>query len=925
MEKKRYFGLRKWQLIVFSIILALLIAVTSVMNTIVIANAGIIDVYLFGSNLEERTEYPEEKVNVIGTEIGEEGFVLLQNKEGCLPIETDKEARTKINLLGIQYINFIYGGGGSGSMDSSNAITLKESLDHAGFEINSELDEFNEKYVEDKSISNESEGIGLGSASDKVDEIPASQYAGKQFESFKTDESIALIVIARKGAERSDLNASVLKLSEEEKELLKYADDNFEKVIVILNTSNVMELGKRGEGEINIENCADAVIHVGSCGRNDLDALGKILSGEINPSGRTVDTWAYDVMSAPATANAGTNKYSNTDYPYITYAEGIYVGYRWYTTAAREGYLDYDEAVRYSFGHGLSYTDFEWTVGELEENDGKLSVDVTVTNIGQRDGKDVVEVYYTAPYDESEGIEKAHLVLAGFAKTKTIEAGGEDSDTVTIEWNISDMASYDYLNEKCYVLSAGDYAVHVMRECNPVNPDSTVKTMTYNVSDKQFIDKLYTDNMITNRFDHAAGTDMGIEYLSRANGFANYDSAVNSGMRQSGTALAERYLEMIPNSYNVNDTNYLDGSNLTLPNQQEQPLSKGQVEVKLYQLIGKDYDDPLWDTFLDQWTFDQLASFVCNGGFNPGGIAAFGVPDTVQMDGPQGLHDTFSSEKADYFMYPGEVCIASTWNTELANRMGQAIGGEASSIGASGWYGPGMNIHRSPLGGRNYEYYSECSTLTNKIAAAVVDGATSQGVICYIKHFVLNDQESNRDGTITWANEQAIREIYLKGFEGSVVEAHSLGVMSSFNRIGCIWAGADYSLLTGIIRDEWGFKGSVITDYYNGGYMNPVQGVRAGNDWYLQGKNAKSQLRDDYKENKTAVTYYTRQAAKNNLYALANSSIAMYGVGEGNELADLVSFTETAVKIWNIMAVIGIMAIVVFTAVKAVLSKRNKA
>lgn len=921
--KKGLFGLKRGLTIVLIVLLALVAVGTPLMNTLVITNSSTIDNAIMGTShaaadVEEddlQDTYDEEAIKALGTRIGEEGYVLLQNQNNALPIEKDN---VTVNILGIQYINFVYGGGGSGRLDSSNAVRLEEALEQAGFTVNEKLDAFNRSYAEAHNLVEEEVftalNIGLGQVTTFVEEIPVSEYAGQDF----GDTGVALIVFGRRGAEEADLSEAVLTLNDNEKALLKYARETYETVIVVVNSSNVMALG---DEEINVENCADAVIWVGNPGNTDLIALGSILNGSVNPSGRTVDTWAYTLSSAPALLNNGVYyEYANTDVPFTTYSEGIYVGYRWYTTAHEEGVLDYNEAVRYSFGYGLSYTSFDWEMGELSEREGVLSVPVTVTNTGDRAGKEVVEIYFTAPYDEAEGIEKSHLVLAGFAKTQELAPG--ESETVTVSWNRRDMASYDDMHNRCYVLSGGEYIIRAMRSSHP---EDEVAQRIYTVASTELIRESVTGQEITNLFDHANGLDEGVVYLSRAGHFANYEEAIQPGGGLAGTNLSEKYLEMLEVSWNVTNVDYYDGSELTMPTQSDKVLSAEEVKITLYELEGLDYDDPLWDEFLDQWTFSQLAKFSCDGGYASGGVAQLGVPETSHMDGPVGLHTTFEMTPRSWFFYPCAATIASTWNVELAEEMGEAIGSEAYHIGTVGWYGPGMNIHRSPVGGRNYEYYSEDGTLTAKIAAAAVQGATSKGILCFVKHFAVNDQETERHEIICWVNEQSMREIYLKGFEGTVVEGKTTALMSSFNRIGAVWAGADYNLLTNLLRKEWGFEGVVLTDYFGGDYMNPVQGVRAGNDWLLAGRNYYKDLVQDQRTNPTAATYYTRQAVKNICYALVNCPAVLKVIGEGTQITTTVSFTETVVLVWNIASAIIVGAVALYLILWFTVIQRKKA
>ena len=571
----------------------------------------------------------------------------------------------------------------------------------------------------------------------------------------------------------------------------------------------------------------------------------------------------YDLTQTPTANNFGNFNYTNMDEfkansfgadtipAFVNYVEGIYVGYKFYETAAAEGLIDYDKTVVYPFGRGLSYTTFTQSLNSVTEADGTITVDVTVTNTGSASGKEVVEVYYNPPYTNG-GIEKASANLIGFAKTSELAPGA--SENVTVTFKAEDMASYDTYGKGCYVLEKGDYVISINADSHTVL-DSKVynvaSDIVYDASNKRESDVEVADN----KFDFAEGN---VTYLSRADGFANYAEAT------AAPADFELPAEAKATFYNNSNWNPEDFNNAD----DVAPTTGAKNGLKLKDMVGVDYNDAQWDTFLDQLTVSDMDSLIALGGYQSVAVDSIGKVQAVDCDGPASINNNFTKQGSIGF--PSAVMIAATWNTDLAHDFGTSIGKMADDMDVSGWYAPAMNIHRSAFAGRNFEYYSEDGVLSGAMAANAIMGSQEQGVYAFMKHFALNDQETNRCGMLcTWSNEQAIREIYLKPFEISVKDADCHAVMSSFNYIGTRWAGGCKELLKNVLRGEWGFVGFVETDYFGVyGYMTADQGVRNGSDLML------CTTGNDF-NTVTVLTNSSKQAlresAKNILYTVVNS------------------------------------------------------
>ena len=582
---------------------------------------------------------------------------------------------------------------------------------------------------------------------------------------------------------------------------------------------------------------------------------------------------------------------------FVNYTDGIYVGYRFYETAAEEGFLNYEEAVQYPFGYGLSYTQFKQEMGELNVNNGTISVDVTVTNTGSVAGKDVVEVYYNPPYTNG-GIEKASVNLAGFAKTQMLEPGA--SETVTVTFTEEDMASYDDKNAKAYVLEAGDYEISLRTDSHTVVDTKTYtidETVTYGEDNARSTD----ETAATNQLDFANGD---ITYLSRADGFANYAEATAA---PTNFTMSDEDKATFMNNSNYNPEDYNDDAD-------EMPTTGAKNGLELADLRGADYDDEQWEELLDQLTISDMDTMIALGGYQTAAAGSVGKAQTVDCDGPASINNNFTGTGSIGF--PAGVMIANTWNVEIADAFGQSIGKMADEMGVSGWYAPAMNMHRSAFAGRNFEYYSEDPLLSGAIAANAVIGAEKEGVYAYIKHFALNDQETNRTNQLcTWFNEQSAREIYLKPFEMCVKTGGAKAVMTAFNFYGTTPAQACPEVLNNILRDEWGFEGFALTDYYGVyGYQDADRMIRNGNDCMLVAYDTETNHVSDI-ESATSVKAM-RQACKNIMYTVVNSR----AYDAENLQTGLMTWQITAIVIDVILAA-GLIALEILAIKK--LKKRN--
>ena len=824
-----------------------------------------------------------EEAAGVAEEIMEDGIVLLKN-ESLLPLNETK----KLNIFGWESINPAYGGAGSGGInDLYDIVSLNQGLENAGFSINQELVNFYNNYGADNPE------MSIQKQSWTLPEPPVDTYSDELIKSAKEYSDVAVVVLSRKAGEgHNDIPMDVskaaydnnsdkyddfpegehyLQLSQTERDMVDMVCSNFDNVIVIYNGANQFELGFADEyPQIK------SVVWCPGTGNVGFNALGKVFSGEVNPSGKTPDTFIYDMTTAPWWNNAEKTEYTNladmavegmnagTAQVYApaftNYVEGIYVGYKYYETAAQEGSIDYDKTVQYPFGYGLSYTEFEQKMGELEEKDGQISVDVEVTNTGDVAGKDVVEVYYKPPYTNG-GIEKSSANLIEFAKTDLLQPG--ETQTVTVTFSIEDMASYDENNAKAYVLEKGDYVISINSDSHTVLDQKTYTAgddVVYKGENKRASDDIAASNV----FENAKGD---VTYLSRADHFANYEEATKA---PASAELGEPYVSEYHLNSNFDKTTYLNDEDVM-------PTTGADNGLTLADMRDADYDDPRWEKLLDQLTVDEMANMIAMAGYQTAAMDSVGKVATLDFDGPAAINNNFTGVGSIGF--PIEVVVASTWNKKLAQAWGECMGKISQEMGAEGWYAPGMNTHRTAFGARNYEYFSEDGVLSGNMGAKAVEGARNYGVYSYIKHFAM--YEGNAKMVSVWSNEQAIREIYLKPFEISVKQGGANAVMVSWSFLGDKWTGESSNLMKTVLRDEWGFRGMALTDFFrnNGhGFMNADAALANGVDAMLSTFNGEENNVAN-PEHPTSVLQM-RNACKNVMYTVV-SSWAYDGEHEG--------------------------------------------
>lgn len=732
----------------------------------------------------------------VSEDISDEGVVLLKNDENVLPLADDS-----LNVFSFASFNLILGGGGSGGSNQSQAVPFYDALADQGITVNPDLKATMEE-AGAKTVTGGANGLVqiagamLGGGDDGE---PAPEYLTDDVMAQAAEFSgTALVVVGNDGVEGQDMSPEQLRLTDEQRELFDKVTATFDDVVVVVNSGNQLELGFLDEyPQIK------AAVWIGTPGPRGAVSLAKVLTGDVNPSGRLTDTYAYDVTSAPAVANVGDFDYANTKRSFLDYEESIYVGYRYYETRYEGDEAGYEQAVQFPFGHGLSYTTFSQEATAPRIDDETVSVDVTVTNTGDVAGKDVVQVYFSAPYTPG-GIEKSAVELAGYAKTSMLEPGA--SETVTVTFDVRDMASWDTEGHGAYLLEAGTYEISVRSDVH--TPLAQFEHVV--AQDVVYGTDADTGHELTNRFGYAEGD---LTYLSRADWEGTFPQAPEDGTTASDELLARMDPEFEPATG-------------------ETPTYGADNDLVLADLEGLDYDDPRWEEFLDQLTLDEQIDLFAKGAYRTQAVDRLGIPAMDLLDGPAGLNSLFSPLEAA--AYPTQIVVASTWNDELAYALGEAVGTEANAYDIEGWYAPGMNLHRTALGGRDFEYFSEDPYLSGKMSAAMVSGAESKGVLTFMKHFALNEQEVNaRSGVNVFVDEQAMRELYLKPFEITVKDADPTGAMSSFINIGGVWAGGNEQLLQDVLRGEWGFDGVVSTDAVLGAWMDPGLAARYGNDLML--------------------------------------------------------------------------------------------
>lgn len=878
---------------------------------------GLMDT-LFGSQRpiysdEVTSVYPTQKATnkaeafanaqEVNLKLAEEGFVLLKNENAALPM--NKGAR--ISVFSKNSVNLSYGGSGSGGFDTSNNKNLYESLNDAGFVTNPTLKRFYE--------SSQSGPVRTANSSDldngdnqkiATAETPQSKYTDAVRNSYADYSDVALVVITRIGGEGFDLpryqggsegavspDSHYLELDQNEIDLLTaVTDGTFKRVVVVFNTPSSFEATfLKDSAYAAFADKIDAAVWIGFTGSNGITALGEILNGDVNPSGRLVDTWAANFTKNPSFVNFGTgclpdttDKYDGGMYYSVDYEEGIYVGYRYYETRGETDGEDwYNANVVYPFGYGLSYTTFDWTVGDASASEIELgttiTVPVTVKNTGSAAGKDVVQLYASAPYTLG-GIEKAHKVLVGFAKTKLLQPG--ESETVTVSFDPYSAASYDYRDANSngfsgYELEAGEYTLYVSR-----NAHESEKTIALNLAaDVQIGTDPTTDSEVVNRYTDSEDfldSDWQLDtMLSRADWEGTWPTP-QTAQQHAGT---DRLYEEIRSEEHNNPTDFDSeeypwfGEEPTLTLRDLLP----SAEAEGYEPVVS-YDDERWEELMMGCDEEEMIALINNGAYHTLAMEGVGLPATIHGDGPSGFTCFMSKEQVNgTCQYVSEPVMASTWNIDLMTELGEAIG-EEGTIGDkatgqpySSIYAPGVNIHRSPFGGRCSEYFSEDPFISGMMGAAEVQGIQSRGVLPTVKHFVANEQETHRSigGDLSWVSEQALREIYLKPFEYTVKLGETRGIMTSFNRIGTRWTGGDYRLLTEILRNEWGFNGLVICDFNTiPQYMIPRMMFYAGGSLDLA--TQQSAMWTDCDTSDAGDAIVLMRAVKDVMYALVNSN-----------------------------------------------------
>lgn len=883
------------------------------------------------------------------------GSVLLLNREQALPLAAD----ARITLMSINAARFVYGGTGSGGMNTSNIDSLKAALEAKGFSVNPTMWSF---YTEGKGseygrtqASGSLNNYVFNNEEFKVNEVPLSAYSDAEWDSVGEYGDAAVVVISRVCGEGADMpwygagdgKGNLLELSDEEQAMLgKLAElkqsGSLKKIIVLLNVANAVEVDFLDPKICGTDYQIDACMWIGEPGQG-IRAIGDLLNGTVNPSGKLVDTYCYDNLTSPALQNAHATSYTNAaekglafkstnnEY-YVAYQEGIYVGYRYYETRYEDvilgqgnaGAFDYDSTVAFPFGYGLSYSDFSYGDLQMEESGDDLVFTVDVTNDSDVEGREVVEIFMQSPYtdyDKQNGIEKAAVELVGFDK-QTVPAG----ETVTFRVTVpkTELRTYDAAGEGTYILDAGQYyfaagngahaALNNILAAKGADVEGrTGLTAAYTVAeqDNEVFSKGVTGNEIVNQLDHAdpnrrEGETDSIVYLTRSDWEGTMPKAEITEKKYKAAHQMSASDDMVAEM----NAQYQKNTSGTMPT-----FGK-EGKLNLAQFIGVPLDGSIefdgvtytWDDLLDQVTFNEMAKVIGQAYHTTTPMSSISKPGTKDENGPQGITATLTGGGSST-SYTSEDLLAASFDGQIAENMGRSVGNDcllANGQQYSGIYGPGVNIHRTPYSGRNFEYYSEDPFISGKTCAAEVRGIQSKGVYVYMKHFALNDQETARDGIAVWTNEQAAREIYLQAFEYPIVESGAYSVMTSFNRLGCTWTGADKGLLTGIMRGEWGMPGFALTDFSNSNnYMDVLNGVMAGSDAWDCNDAAKWTAKlMEYKDDPNVVSAM-REATKHILYTVANSN-AMNGTSANMQVVEVTPWWKTAILALEIVT--GLLA-----------------
>lgn len=848
---------------------------TKVMNPLAAASDN---TYYSGFDSVDDVKKAGEELN---KEICAESFVLMKNKDNTLPLEGVKN----VSVFGKGSVAPATTGGGSGSGNSSSeSILIYDSLENAGFNVNKSLQSF---YADDTRSGKPGSTTGMNFGGPSVRESTIGETALADYDktvraSFNNFNDAAIIVLRRSGSEgadtprnnvrdhvedTADVNQSYLELSKNEKDMINLVKTSgFKKIVVLVNTPSTLEMS-----ELQNDDAIGGILWVGVPGSNGFDALGKILNGSVNPSGRLVDTWATNLEDGPTYYNFGNGSQGSADgktslysfdngnsklsnNKFVRYEEGIYVGYKYYETKAADmdkasagtGETWFDQSVTYPFGYGLSYTSFTQTIesatpasGAFTEDNLDFVVKVRVKNTGTVAGKEVVQAYWKAPYIDGQ-IEKSDRLMAGFAKTSLLAPGAEE--VVEIKFNAQDLASYDYNDannneHKGYELDAGAYKV-------TINDDSheEIASINYTLAEGiKFTTNRHTGATVENQFSNRENNSLpntdsgfGMELMTRAsaNAFVQPNAPTTDDMSIPADGEITKRISYVmdltelesdntyyKSIYNVTDPRRKTATDCADFEQVAESSTRTETEISFADISGITLDDERWDTILDDLKWSEMTTLVSDGGWHNPGLAAMGKPQGIDIDGPSGT---------GLVSYASEIMIASTWNVELTDKFGELVGEECLWLKHNGWYAPAINCHRSPFAGRNFEYYSEDPTMSGIMGTHTVQKVQEKGVYAYTKHFAMNDQETDRGGLATFASEQTVREVYLKAYEPVFTVAHSMGMMGGMNKIGLVDNYADMNLMINVLRKEWGFKGLAETDAYFGGsyktttYGNPA-------------------------------------------------------------------------------------------------------
>lgn len=882
--------------------------------------------------------YDESSKNALITskKIADEGIVLLRNDNKTLPLDED----SIVSPFGYSYSNPYYTGNGSGNVKSLVFINPQEALKR-NFNINESiefqtLNKSNHKVLNIQPGTSSSESFG---GDNLIRYVKQDAYNGIEASCVDTT---GIVFIGREGSENIDVKSDgyidgtrhKLTLTNAEKEIIRYSNVNCKKTIVVLNVPSVFEVSSLYNDE-NLS--ADAILWIGFPGANGFESLSDILVGKINPSGRTVDIYPSNLLNHPSMDNFGDYQYSNCENKFVEYEEGIYVGYRYYETAHylketnKIDNFDYNEAVTYPFGHGLSYTNFKQRIVDFNENDKELYFKINVKNIGNLQGKDVIQLYFNPPFTSEDinlNVEKAAKNLIYFSKSTLLEPNEEEMIEINIKKE--DLASYYYnfYNEDvkgAYILAKGTYNFYLSKDShseyevvNWVNNESkyydSIEHIRQSDKDAQSIlndDGTYENTAKVKLIDENLDYEYAKNKFEELNEYMNQQNVTRLTRQNwsttqpsipihSDSILNDKYLKMLSDMTNFDyKTNPELGNVETSKIYDDSQIVYSDKGLVLSSLRGKSYYDKSWNELLNQINFksfdtlNDLRDLLIFGGFNTSKVTDINKLATKDYDGPQGFVFPYSEIKKERIAYPSEVVLGSTWNKDMAKEFGDSISQEALTTGINGIYAPGVNIHRSPFGGRNHEYFSEDPHLSGYLAKEITEAAANNGLITYLKHFILNEQETNRKDLLVWVDEQALREIYLKPFEivikNSMFDINyiedlegnmnnkkmraSLALMSSFNCIGAIPSSSCYSLLTEILRNEWGFEGMVISDYETNVDYDAM--IRSGNDFYLWSndrievkKDLNAYIKDiDSNTSKNII----KKAVKNISYAVVNS------------------------------------------------------